>query len=362
MLKKIIVSFLIGLSTGTLGSYVFFTLNNYSIDNKTDNTNTFVAKYSNTRNYQISKKVSVYMPWWVEEKAFVSLVKNQNFIYTIHPFWYKLKINGEIETFNGINQDIIDFSKANNILIIPSISNDFDAGLVRTVLSSPVLRAEHIKEIQQLVIDNNFDGIDIDYEGLELYDREIFSTFIQELAQILHANNKLLTVAVHAKTSDEGTWGGPASQDWTVLNSFADSITIMTYDYHWSTSAAGDIAPIDWVNDVIEYALTRIDRNKIQLGIHFYGYDWVADSAESLLYEDVQEIISQYSITQIEVSEQGEKYFQYKNLNDHTVYYADYEVVLERLELVKNNNLNGISIWSIGGEDSRIWTESISTL
>ena len=109
-------------------------------------------------------------------------------------------------------------------------------------------------DIVKLVQENQFDGIDIDYEILDAADREAFSVFIEELGDALHEQGKLVSVTVHAKTDDLGPWGGTQAQDWARLGKAADEFKIMTYDFHNGASEAGSIAPIDWVSDVLRYA------------------------------------------------------------------------------------------------------------
>ena len=41
----------------------------------------------------------------------------------------------------------------------------------------------------------------------------------------------------------------------------------------------GPIAPTDWIEKVLDYAVTLVDRDKIQIGIPFYGYDWPSDGS-----------------------------------------------------------------------------------
>ncbi|HUP60330.1 MAG TPA: hypothetical protein VNA69_07910 [Thermoanaerobaculia bacterium] len=42
----------------------------------------------------------------------------------------------------------------------------------------------------------------------------------------------------------------------------ADSVKIMAYDYHWSTSAPGPISPLTWLADVAKYAAGTLPGGK----------------------------------------------------------------------------------------------------
>lgn len=307
--------------------------------------------------YILDKQVSVYLAWWDQDAGFASLQANKDKISTVHPVWYKIKADGSVQKFTGAESSaIIQFAKDNNIKIIPTFTNDCDPTASETVLQNASLIAAHVNLINKIVNDNNYDGADINYECLNGQPlRRAYSNFLTELSQVLHAENKLLTASVHQKTTDEGSWEGPAAQDWTVINATCDQIKIMTYDYHWATSEAGDIAPLSWMCDTLEYAKTILDPTKTYLGVHFYAYDWISQQATDLTYNEAAELINTYSPT-VNLSAESEKYFSYaSDGQNHTVYFADKDVVLPRLQLANEYNIAGIGIWRIGGEDSSIW-------
>lgn len=310
----------------------------------------------------LKKKVSGYVVWWDKQNGLKTIQKNKNKISQIKIFWYSVKPNHDIYRANFQDVNVRQYAHQNNIKVLAAISNNSDASLLTEILNNPQVQTYHLKKIINLVTKYHYDGVEIDYESLNgLTDRDNFSNFIEQLASSMHRRHKILSVAVHAKTSDLGSWDGPAAQDWHRLGQVADEIMIMTYDYHWSTSAAGNIAPISWMQQVLNYAVTVIPRNKIRLGIHFYGYDWVKQDANSLTYADVKKIVSTYHPT-ISMSSEQEKYFDYTKDNIiHTIYYANFQTIKPRLQLANNYRIGGISIWRFGKEDTRNWISIRST-
>ena len=307
--------------------------------------------------YSPSKQVSAYLVWWDQDSGFASLQANKDKISTVHPVWYRIQADGTVEKFTGAeNAQIIQFAKDNNIKIIPTFTNDCDPAASEAVLQNSSLMTAHINTIAQLVADNGYDGADINYECLAGQPlRGAFSSFLTSLSQALHGDGKLLTTSVHQKTNDAGSWDGPAAQDWAVINEVCDQIKIMTYDYHWATSEAGDIAPLAWMRDTLVYAQTILNPQKTYLGIHFYGYDWVGMAAVDLTYQAVADMISGLNPT-INVSGEDEKYFTYPSESQtHTVYFADKDVVLPRIELANEYDIAGIGVWRLGGEDPANW-------
>lgn len=304
----------------------------------------------------VSKQVAVYLPYWDMDNAFSSMQTNVDKISVAHPVWYYPNSSGGIEQFSGAgNGTIINYSRSNNIKIIPSFNNECSPTAIEQVLSDSGKTSAHIQNILSLVLTYNYDGVDIDYEcftnvGL----KDAYSNFIGNLANELHSRGKYLTTAVHAKTSDAGGWSGTAAQDWSAIGNYADQVLVMTYDYHWDSSAAGDIAPLSWMQSVLSYGKTKISANKILLGIHFYGYDWIGTSGTDKTYNEVQAIIAAHGPS-VAMSGETEKYFTYNDGSDHTVYFADRDVVAPRVNLVNSYGIGGIGIWRIGQEDSENW-------
>ena len=241
--------------------------------------------------------------------------------------------------------------------IVPSIANaGFSREPVLAAIGEPARRTQHVADIVQLVLENDFDGIDIDYESLAAEDREVFATFIEELADALHQHGKLLSIAVHPKTEDAGSWSGPAAQDWPRLGAAVDLFKIMTYDYHWSTSEAGPIAPLDWTDQVLTYAATVVPPAKTYMGLHFYGYDWIGQAARDHDWRETMKIVGQEDAVVARDAASGEAWFTYDE-GRNTVYFVDAAAVQAKLEYMfaRHPDLAGVAIWRLGGEDPGNW-------
>jgi len=360
-MKKAIIYILVFVIGGIAGG---FGLSWYQIFDKTTSKSVDSSKTKIENQFILEKDVAVYLPWWDQDNGFESIKENKDKISHIKAFWYQIKKDGTIRKYTGAgNKEIIKFAKTNNIKILPVINSAHEPENVELIFTDAKARSKHINDILELILLNEYDGIEIDYESMDGENqKEGFSTFIKELSTVLKNNSKTLAVAVHAKTTDGGAWEGPAAQDWKVLNQYCDQIKIMTYDYSWSTSEAGNIAPLSWMKEVLNYAITVLDKDKIYLGIHFYGYDWLEEQGRDVVYADVLELIDEYSPT-ISTSKEQEKNFTYTDEEDErTVYFADHETIKPRLKLVNEYNIAGIGIWSLGQEDPKNWQSIADTL
>ena len=297
--------------------------------------------------------VSIWAPvaGFLEQQT---MQQNADVLDEVNFFWYTLGADGGID--GGIMAvEAVRVAREAGLRIVPSIVNGgFDAQRVGDVVNDPARRARHIDDILALVRDNGFDGIDIDYESLNPADRDAFSFFIEELAAALHAEGKLLSIAVHAKTDDAGAWSGAAAQDWARLGAAVDAFKIMTYDFHSGGSEAGPIAPLDWVDDVLSYAATVVPPAKTWMGVPFYGYDWTGSTGQSLNWRQALKLAEQNGVEPQRDPSSGEAWFTYSD-GSHTVYFNDAETMAARLDIIRGNH-PGIAIWPLGGEDPANWT------
>lgn len=299
-------------------------------------------------------EVTIWAPY-AGQLEIDTLTANADLIREVNFFWYELGRDGRIS--GGVkSQPALERARALGMRVVPSIVNrGFSREAVLTAIETPEARASHIAAIVELVESNGYDGVDIDYESLAAEDRDLFTLFIEELAAALHARDKELSIAVHAKTDDAGAWGGPAAQDWPRLAAAVDRFKIMTYDYHHGASPAGPIAPLSWIDAVLRYAATVAPPRKTYVGIHFYGYEWVGGSGRGIEWRQAVKTAQMYNAA-IQRDESGEAWFRYDD-GRYTVYFADAENLRVKLPAISaaHPDLAGIAIWRLGGEDPENW-------
>ena len=294
-----------------------------------------------------------------------SFEANADILDEVSPFWYATNTRGDLlHGYDARDKALVDLAHANNVLFIPSVHNIVNGtDPVPTLLRNPEARSRHVRAIVDEVITHNYDGFDIDYETLPDGLRDDYSAFITELADALHAHEKILTVAVHAKTCDFCGLG--SYQDWAVIGKHVDRLRMMTYDMSWRGGSPGPVAPVYWVEQVAEYARTVVDPAKIIVGVPFYGYDWQqgGGDARAFTWDDFNAIIQEYGIekTLVETDSRGrtvqENRITYTLRGQRRVaYFATNSSLDAKLELVQRLDLAGIAIWRLGGEDPENWT------
>lgn len=306
----------------------------------------------------LTRVVSGWIPYWLQALAFQSVENHPKIFRSISPFWYAMTSSGDVLNLpNAEDSTILTYARAHGIAVNPLITNSFDSELISAVLNDPVLRQRHVQNIVDKLVQMNYPGIDINYENLFVRDRELFVLFVQELKDALSAVSKQLIVSVHAKTDPMGAWSGAEAHDYVGIGQAADVVRVMGYDFHWQGSAPGSIAPADWVDAVLAYAVSTIPKNKIELGVPTYGYDWPQDqTATSVTYGRAVATANQYNAPIILNALLGPHYTYTDAAGiNHEVWFVDALYFGTLLDLVNNYDIRGICIWHPGGEDPKIY-------
>lgn len=278
------------------------------------------------------------------------------------------------------------------------------------------IRDQHIDKIMHEVETYGYDGIDIDYEGMSCGKKEKFEQFIVLLSQRLKQKGKLLSVAVHPKTSYDGenikkqrcaglknpivmdfreNWRGPLTHDYAFLGKHADMVKIMAYELHprkYRNPGPGPQAPGTWLAEIIEYARDKIPADKLYMAIPTYGYDWGLNCKapiKAVYYSDVQRIRAKEhklqqptDINKILDNEKGAKSWtnlkKFRDIHDEKIYedpslwysnggckrvafFMDRTAFAEKMNLLQKSNVAGFSFWQLTKDNDPDIQQYLST-
>lgn len=308
-------------------------------------------------NNRLNTTLGAFLVWWDQDGGLNTIKDRVDQFTNISPFWYELTSDGAIQLFeNAEDKKVTSYLRHNHIKILPSVSNEQTREPLASIIADSSRRAAHVDELVDLVVNRHYDGLHLNYESLEAADKDNFTALVEELAAALHEEGKILSLSLHAKTDEPGTWGGPQAQDWSKLGAAADWLKLMAYDYHWSTSEAGAIAPIDWVEQVLQHAVTLIPRDKISLGIGLYGYDWVGSLGEGVTYGHVQNLARDYNVSIVFDDTTKSPHLSYsQDSSAHEVWFENSASTKYKLDLAKDYGVGGINFWRLGDEDPGTW-------
>lgn len=230
----------------------------------------------------------------------------------------------------------------------------FSNYLISQVVNNETAKAALIENITAQIQQRGFEGVDIDFEYILPEDKYAFADFVHDIRTAVNALNYPVSVALAPKISDTQTGLLYEGKDYRLLGEAADYVLLMTYEWGYTYGPAMAVAPLNKVRQVVEYALTKILPQKINLGIPNYGYDWtlpyVKGSSKAKTIGNIEAVqIAIARGAEIRFDETAQSpYFNYVlDGATHEVWFEDVRSLSAKFSLVKEYQLRGMSYWQI---------------
>lgn len=301
--------------------------------------------------------------------SYEDFIKNLDKLSSVATKWYTLDENGNLVDYDNSRyimkpQDynlVFEAARKNGIKIYALVFES-DRARLSQVLSTQQNRQALIDQIVKEVVEENYDGVNIDFEYIKAEDRENFNSFIKDLYSALKSKNKSLNISLPAKTEKQDWW--PA-YDYEVLGKYSDFVVLMAYDR--SPSTPGPQAGIDWTREVVEYAVKRISPQKVVLGIGYYGYAWangqrytVLEKKNQMTYSKIlfiDELKSKYGLKMSLDSNSLMAYGSFKDENgvSYEIWAESSASVDAKCKMAIEKGLKGIAVWRLGYTTDNFW-------
>ena len=345
------------------------------------------------------KIMTGWVPYYSMKTALPDVLNNIDLIKEVMPFWYTLKFDGKAKA--AVVTDL--YAPANpsvpisepltamrnaGLSIIPTITDGTSKLVLAGLLKNPTSRTQVVSAIMNLVRANNYDGIDIDFEGFAFVDGNSTWTstapswvaFIKELSIALRAEKKLLSVSTPYVLNPNEAQKGYFVYAWAAIASSIDKLRIMTYDY--SVSKVGPMGPITWAERTVQYAVSVMPASKVFVGVPGYGRDWVTAvtgvcpanvvnsvkpgaKAATFVMRDAVALAATYGTVPTYDEKFGEMTFSYQKVYNgatatglatsctasRTAWYQDARGWALRAALVTKYRIGGITAWTFGMEE-----------
>lgn len=330
---------------------------------------------------------AAWIPYWAKTAGVADATSTLGKIQELSPFAYEVEEDGTIIDTMKLAAEpwksLMTAAKAKKVSIIPSILW-IDADAIHATLSDPTRRKAHVNDIVSMVVRNNFDGIDIDYEGKKAKTKAGFSAFIKELALALDAKKKTLVCTIEPRTPPSSLYRVLPEDieyvnDYVVLNTYCDEVRVMTYDQTTADIKLNDtkgtrelyapVADTEWVKKVMDLTAKTISKKKLMLGVATYGYIYEVDrTTASTTFKKVR-AISDPDARALAIANgvnigdwhntAGERSFNYeKNGKLYYVSWSDSFAVAQKIALAKKLGIKGVAIFKIDGKvDPGTWSK-----
>lgn len=230
----------------------------------------------------------------------------------------------------------------------------FNNQLVSVLVRDLSVQQRLIRELWAVVQEKGYQIVNIDFEYVFAADRMLFADFVRRLRVILNLFDVRVTVALAPKTSDDQPGILYEGMDYAALGEAANGVFLMTYEWGYTYGPPMAVAPLNGVRQVVEYALTRIPREKIILGIPNYGYDWPlpyvrgTTRARSIGYTEAIQLAIDHGVPiQFDESAQSPwfRYWQYGI--QHEVWFEDVRSFKAKFDMMDEFGLPGAGFWQL---------------
>jgi len=295
-------------------------------------------------------RAGFYVNW--DAQSFYSLRTNIDKITVVFPEWLFLSDGGDSLAMD-IDARALALLRDHHVPIAPMLSNyirgTWNGESVRRLVTSPEKRRVLIGAILAWLEENQFSGINIDFENLPGGIREDLVVFQRELYHALH-QRRLLT------TQDVAPYS--TTYDLRELQRYNDFIVVMAYDMHYAGSDPGPIADARWVASVLTTVSRSVEPAKIIVGLAGYAYDWPENGeGEDITYEEAM-VRAEENDGTISFDSTGYNLsFRYADETQraHQVWFTDAATLFNIMRTVQGYGTAGFALWRLGGEDPRLW-------
>lgn len=320
------------------------------------------GKYIDSKHYAVApRKVSTVKREFIgfttkyysgDSSSYNSLIKNSSLLNEIVTFTYKADKDGNLT--GEVPQEQLDYAKQKGIKTTVLITNNFDPAIADSILVSPDNRSKLIENIYNVTVNNGYKGVNMDFEMLYSSDRDLLTTFMNELYSKMHTAGLEVSICVPAKTDDNPIHTWNYAFDYKGLSAYCDKFIVMAYDEHYRTGQPGPIASLNWVRSVVKYTVSQVPVSKTILGIAAYGYDWSSKGSMSYGIPAVYKLAAKYNAKITWNPGYGSYYFVYKDEQgvSHTVWFENGTSMGYKLDVVNSYNLRGAAEWRLGLEDA----------
>jgi len=307
--------------------------------------------------------------YYPDGRGLESLKQNAAKMSVLAPQCFTVDPDGVIE--GSIPPEVLEIARGEGLPLMPLLINPrFDRGIATALLRSPEAQDRAVMYMAHLAERENFVGWQLDLEFIDPADKDLYTQFVRRAATRLHRDGRLLSVAVVPRFSDAfpgtspsqqfrtGEWGAP--YDYRALGRIADLVAVMAYDQHNQSGPPGPVAGHAWMKAALDYAVKRISRQKLLLGIPFYGREWVktAEGTQSRTLDqgELRTLLARPGIQVMRDDRWRVPWFQTREgANSRTVWFDDERSLGEKLDLVVQYRLRGFAPWRLGHESPDFW-------
>lgn len=276
-------------------------------------------------------------------------------VNVVSPTWFTLKsAEGDISSI--ASKSYVNTVKGKGVQVWGLITNQFNRNLTRDLLQYTSRRDAFVRNLIDLAIEYDLDGINIDFESFNNTEGEAFTQLIRELSIECRKNQLVLSVDIYVPSA----WN--LFMDRTAITEVADYLIVMGYDEHWGGGpTSGSVSSIGFFEKGLYDTLELAPANKIIMGLPFYTRLWEEVEDQIVSYnaygmDRARRILEENAIEPVWDEETGQFYAEYQ-IGDSVfkIWLEDSSSIEERMKVIKDANIAGFAAWKLGLESKAVW-------
>ncbi len=319
-----------------------------------------IAPLDRTKSPRVGKTVFGYDPSWTSDT-------HLHYDLLTHLACFSVGVNADgsldnSQNFPSLWSSTINLAHRNGVKVV-LCATCFSSATISSVLSSAAARTSAAGNLVAMVRNASCDGVNIDFEGLPLAQKQNMVRFVHELADSFHNWDPESHVSLATPAVD---WSG--AWDYDSLAIYSDGLFIMAYDYFWGGSpTTGPVSPLDgysydvlWtIHDYVVYSGNR--RDKIICGFPYYGLDWpctgstpgssTTGSGTAVTFSSAQP--NAFAYGRQWHSPSSTPWYYYYSDGHHQGWYDDEISILFKYDAVWDSGLAGTGMWALSYDGSR---------
>lgn len=300
----------------------------------------------------------------------------KNSLHVVSPNYFNINENGDLEISWTLRTSFINEMHNRGIKVVPFLANhwNYNAGV-----NGLEKREQLAEQVAQAIAEYNLDGVNVDIEGLNHNFREQHTDFVRLLRSKI-PSDKEVSVAVACNPNNWQTgWHG--FYDYQALSNYANYLMIMAYDESWESpeSPVGPVSSFSFFEKSILYAINQnVPRNKIVIGLPFYGRMWKLDgpnadgvviTGKGISSRRIDPLVTEYNGSYHYDEEKQSAYVKFTipqgqstligptklTAGEYIIWYENERSIKTKLRLPTKYQIKGTGSWALMHEVPNTW-------
>ncbi len=293
----------------------------------------------------------------------ISLLRNTiDYLTYLSPLTYSVQKNGTLLSI--YDDQAIQFAILNNVIPVMSISNIVynivDEDIMHFILNDMQAEKVLLENIVATMKEKNYRGLNVYFENISLSDKEAYNNFLQLLSSRLHQEGFFISSILAPKASEKQS--DTLAHDYEAHGRIVDYVIIMPFLTRRTEAPPGPISPDNETKSVLKYVLSVIPADKIFISFPIYAKDWVipyvkGHETSTISIQEAMNRAYKYR-AKIHFDELSQSpFFNYVDEENkmHEVWFDDARSAIAKFNIVKENNVRGLSYWTLGYPFPQNW-------